>query len=372
MTDHALLAPSSAHRWLHCAGSVAMEAAVPEEDSEESREGTAAHWVAQMLLMTGWLPDVGESAPNGYVVDEPMREGAQMYVEYVRSVLGDRLPQHVEHATSPGAIHESCWGTPDADDWNAAGLDLFDYKYGHRFVEVFENAQLTCYAADLLAHLDGLQDQLTPVRFHIIQPRSFHRDGPIRSWECRASGLRALVNKLRAAAAAALVPGARTVPSPAACRDCRARTRCDAAQAAGLEAAAVAGTSVPFDLAPAEAGRYLALVQRAQKQLDAMESGLEEQLLKTLLKGGQVPGWIVESSKPREVWTAKPEDVFALGDMYGKQLRAPAPPVTPAAARKLGIDESVISEYSTRPKGQLKVAQMDFTQAKKLFGRKEI
>ena len=43
-----------------------------------------------------------------------------------------------------------------------------------------------------------------------------------------------------------------------------------------------------------------------------------------------------------------------------------------AAARKLGIDESVISEYSTRPKGQLKVAQMDFTQAKKLFGRKEI
>lgn len=369
MTDHALLAPSSAHRWLICPGSVAMEAAVPEEDSEESREGTAAHWVAQMLLMTGWLPDVGEPAPNGYVVDEPMREGAQMYVEHVYSVLGDRSPQHVESRTQPGAIHELCWGTPDADDRNASGLDLFDYKYGHRFVEVFENAQLTCYAADLLAQLDGLQDQLTPVRFHIVQPRSFHRDGPIRSWACKASDLRPLVNRLRAAACEALKPNAPTLATPGACRDCRARTRCPAAQEAGLEAAAVAGTSVPFDLAPAEAGRYLALVQRAKKQLDAMESGLEEQLLKTLLKGGQVPGWIVASSKPREVWTAKPEDVFALGDMYGKQLRAPAAPVTPAAARKLGIDESVISEYSTRPKGQLRVAPMDFTQAKKLFGR---
>jgi hypothetical protein len=136
-----------------------------------------------------------------------------------------------------------------------------------------------------------------------------------------------------------------------------------------LDAATVAGTSVPFDLAPAEAGRYLALVQRAKKQLDAMESGLEEQLLKTLLKGGQVPGWVLESSKPREVWTAKPEDVFALGDMYGRQLRAPAVPVTPAVARKLGIDESVISEYSTRPKGQLRVAPMDFTATRKVFGK---
>jgi hypothetical protein len=346
-----------------------MEAAVPEEDSEESREGTAAHWVAQMLLVAGWLPGAGETAPNSIVVDEEMREGAQLYVDYIRGVLGGRMPQNIEQRTLPGAIHQMCWGTPDADDMHDNVLDVFDYKYGHRFVEVFENPQLVCYAADRLAKLDGLADQLVDVRFHIIQPRSFHRDGPIRTWECRASDLRPLINKLRAAAAAALVPGARTVSSPAACRDCRARTRCDAAQAAGLDAAAIAGTSVPFDLTDSEAGRYLTLVKRAKAQLEAMESGLEEQLIKAMLKGAFVPQWMLDSAKPRERWVAGADEVFLMGDMLGKDLRAPPQPITVSQARRMGIDESVISQYAERPKGAVKLAPMDLTQARKVFSR---
>lgn len=373
MADHAKLMPSAAHRWggpTPCHGSVAMEAVVPEEEeSAESREGTAAHWVAQMLLVAGWLPDAGETAPNGVVVDEEMREGAQLYVEYIRGVLGGATPSAIEQPTLGGAIHEACWGTPDANNFDERGLNLFDYKYGHRFVEVFENEQLTCYAADLLAHLDGLQDQLTPVTFHIIQPRSFHRDGPIRTWECRASDLRPLINKLQAAAAAALVPGARTVSSPAACRDCRARTRCDAAQAAGLEGAAVAGTSVPFDLTDSEAGRYLTLVKRAKAQLEAMESGLEEQLIKAMLKGAFVPQWMLDSTKPRERWVAAADEVFVMGDLLGKDLRAPPQPITVSQARRMGIDESVISQYAERPKGAVKLAPMDLTQARKVFSK---
>ena len=372
MADHAGLQPSAAHRWggpTPCHGSVAMEAAVPEdEESEEVREGHAAHWVCQMLLVAGWLPDVGEVAPNGVIVDEEMRDGACLYVEYIERILGTR-PQHVEQRTLGGTIHEDCWGTPDADHFEANVLDVFDYKYGHRFVEVFENEQLTCYAADRLAHLDGLADQLVRVRFHIIQPRSFHRDGPIRTWECKASDLRPLINRLRADAAAALQPGARTTATPDNCRDCRARTRCDAAQAAGLEGAAVAGTSVPFDLALPEAARYLALVQRAQGQLTAMATGLEEQLIKALLKGQYVPGYRLDSTKPRERWTGNVEELFVLGDLLGHNLRAPPQPIGIAAARKLGIDDSVISQYVERPKGSVKLVPMDFTALKKVFGQ---
>lgn len=373
MTDHALLAPSAAHRWggpTPCPGSVAMEAAVPEEEeSAESREGTAAHWVAQMLLVAGWLPDAGETAPNGVVVDEEMREGAQLYVDYVRGVLGGRTPQNIEQRTLPGAIHELCWGTPDADDWHDNVLDVFDYKYGHRFVEVFENPQLVCYAADRLAKLDGLADQRAHVRFHIIQPRSFHRDGPIRTWECKASDLRPLINRLRGAAAEAVRPGAATLATPDNCRDCRARTRCDAAQAAGLDAAAVAGTSVPFDLTDSEAGRYLTLVKRAKAQLEAMESGLEEQLIKAMLKGAFVPQWMLDSTKPRERWVAAADEVFVMGDLLGKDLRAPPQPITVSQARRMGIDESVISQYAERPKGAVKLAPMDLTQARKVFSK---
>lgn len=371
MADHAGLMPSSAHRWggvTPCPGSVAMEAAVPEEETEESREGTAAHWAAQMQLLTGVPMDLGEVAPNGFVLDRDMLDGAQLYVEYVWRVLGARRPpRNVEKRTEPGAIHGECWGTPDADELIDNTLHVFDYKYGHRFVEVFENEQLTCYTADRLAHLDGLADQLTHVTFHIVQPRCFHRDGTIRTWGARVSDLRAVVNRLRGCASDALREAAPTLATPANCRDCRARTRCDAAQAAGLDSVAVAGTSVPFDLDNAQASRYLTLVKNARRQLEAMETGLEEQLIKAMLRGQYAPGWMLSSSTPREVWKAKPEEVVALGKMLGKNLAAPMQPISVSAARKLGIDETVISEYALRPKGAIKLAPMDFATTRKVF-----
>lgn len=131
----------------------------------------------------------------------------------------------------------------------------------------------------------------------------------------------------------------------------------------------MAGTSVPFDLALPEAARYLALVQRAQGQLDAMATGLEEQLIKALLKGQYVPGYRLDSTKPRERWIGNVEELFVLGDLLGHNLRAPPQPIGIAAARKLGIDGSVISQYVERPKGSVKLVPMDFTALKKVFGQ---
>lgn len=372
MTDHALLAPSSAHRWggeVPCPGSVAMEAAVPEEETDESREGTAAHFVAQMKLQVGLDVLAGETTPNGWVVDDEMVDGAKLYVDYVLTTMQGVVPKNIERRTLPGAIHDECWGTPDADDWLGNTLHIFDYKYGHRFVEVFENEQLICYAADRLADLGGLDDQLAWVHFHIIQPRSFHRDGPIRDWRVRASDLRAHTNRLRGLAHDALRPGAPTVASPAACRDCRARFRCDAAHAAGLDAAGVAGSSVPFDLTDVEAGRFLAYLRRAKAQLEAMESGLVEQVEKALKRGVFLPQWQLEETQSRERWIVPDEAVIQMGREMGKDLSAPVKCVTPPQARKLGIDASVISAYSQRPRGALKVVPLDLTHAKKVFAK---
>lgn len=343
-----------------------MEGAIPKEETDESREGTAAHWVAQQLLQHGVLVAEGSPAPNGWLVDAEMIEGAALYVGFLYAKLG-RAPGWIEQRTDGGGIHERCWGTPDAAAWDGGTLHVFDYKYGHRFVEVFENEQLLCYAADLLNPV--ADDSLLWVEFHVLQPRSFHRDGPTRSWLVRATDLRAYFNRLRGCAEDALRSSALTVASPVACRDCTARFRCTASMTAAIDSAGASGSPVPFDLSHAQAGRFLAYLRASKAQVEAMESGLEEQLSKAIKRGEFVPGWQLEESQSRERWLLPSDAVLEMGRAFGKNLSAKAVAVTPPQARKMGIDDSVISAYCERPRGAMNLVPIDFTRTKKVFAK---
>ena len=49
-TDHAILAPSAASRWLKCAPSAHLEEQMPNQDTSYTREGTLAHAIGEILL----------------------------------------------------------------------------------------------------------------------------------------------------------------------------------------------------------------------------------------------------------------------------------------------------------------------------------
>ena len=80
-----------------------------------------------------------------------------------------------------------------------------------------------------------------------------------------------------------------------------------------------------------------------------------------------MPGWVVEQGIGREKWGKPIAEVIALGDMLEFDLRKPVDAITPNQAKKLGVDESVITAYSTKPRTGLNIVSDNGNKAKQVF-----
>jgi hypothetical protein len=385
MSDHALLAPSSMGIVMVCAGSVQLARLYPEDnDSQDAREGTASHWAGQEML-EGRLVDVGQIAPNGVILDEDMIEGAEMYHDAVRETVptGGQVEQRVDCSN----VHPFMWGTPDFWYYDAVLniLYVFDYKYGRRFVEVFENWQLIAYVAGIIrglraerahwqhAAVDRLIDTMT-VQMTIVQPRSYHRDGPVRSWRTSAAVLQVYSAHLAAGAEAAVLrdgtynPDALCVVNPG-CLDCTGRRACPTLQRAGMAGVDLSEAPVPFDLPPAAVGVELRMIQHAMLLLKARASGLEEQARAAMMAGQDVPFFRLERPQGREKWGKPVTEVLALGSLLGLNLAKPPAAITPTQARKLGLPAELTATYAFRSTGEMELVPDDGKKARKVFSQ---
>ncbi len=365
MSNHSKLSPSSASRWIACAGSVRLCVQYPSETSNEADEGTAAHWAAAELL-NGSPVCIGQVAENGVTLNEEMIDAAHMYVGAIGSES-----VHVEEKIDIASIHARCFGTPDAwrYDGNTNTLHIYDFKYGHRHVEVFENWQLITYAAGILEALGvtGDTDQHLNVVFVIVQPRSYHSDGPVRTWQCKASYLRPHFNKLRYAADLAMRSDAKLTTNPE-CRDCSARHACPALQKFAYVAADQSTQSAPLELNATALGLELHMLERAKTMLDARISGLQEQTLARVKKGESVPFYRTEPSTGRSTWSKPFNEVVVLGKMFGVDVAKQAL-ITPAQATKAGIPEAVVTSYCAATVRGVKLVSDDGSHARKIFSQ---
>lgn len=374
-TEHAQAAPSSADRIVNCTGSLQLEARYPEdEESEQAREGTAAHWALAEVLSSRAVAE-GQIAPNGVVLTREMVEAAESVLRYVLACIAAHGEQpsiyRVEQRVGPGSrLPPAMWGTPDLVMFfpTANVLYILDFKFGFDWVEVFENWQLVAYLALVLdaLEIDGLQEQNMQVRLVIDQPRSYHPDGPRRDWTLpAASDARALVNILAGKVEESLGPNARLSVGEH-CDNCRARHACPALLQAGNKGRDRSRAATPFDLTPQALGLELADLRRAIKLLEARETGLAAQAQALIEGGGRVPFWSVERKPGRLAWTADAAQVFALGDMLGLDLRKAPEPITPTQAKEKGLDDEVLKAYAERP-SVLKLVELEDAQARKVF-----
>lgn len=384
---HAPLPPSGAKAWRHCAMWPHMNAAYPQNDTPESAEGTAAHWVAwEMQAGRGVLE--GAAAPNGVIVTAEMLDGAELLVDTIAARCGTAgfsppsalLGPFIEQRVDCPAVHPECWGTPDAWLYDPATwtLEIIDYKFGHRFVDEYENDQCVTYYAgivDVLAqhlrHPVGEFDAHLTVNITIVQPRCFYRGAPVRTWTTKGSDLRAQINALRNAAHLARpVPSDGRTPTATTndgCIDCPGRHACPALQQAAYWAAEIAVQSAPHELPPAAASLELHTLEQALARLQARVDGLTEAVSAYGRQGLPIPFHVLESNPGRAKWSVPVNDVINMGAMMGVNLAKPGV-LTPTQARKAGVDAAVISAYSVSQQGAAKLQPHNPASARRVFG----
>lgn len=373
MTTHSLVAPSSASRVVQCPGSLLAELQYPEAPDAlgEAAEGNAAHWVIERIT-EGHKPKCGDLAPNGIVIADQMLDGAELMIDTINAdlaVWGKSIEDcAIEQRVDIPAVHPTCFGTPDARTWvPPQRLFVWDYKFGHRPVEVFENTQLVAYAAGCIAAM-GLPDSSVFVHLCLVQPRCYHREGPVRRWLTTGDRLRAYVNRYRNAVEEALSNNPPRYITGPECRDCRARHACAALQTAAYNAVDESTRQVPLALDAAALGLELRILDTAAQRLEARRNALTEQVLAVLKAGELVPGWTLDRTPGRTVWKTPAAEVIAMGKLLGFDLAKAPEAMTPKQAEKVGFPADLIATLAEKGKGAVTLARDDGTAARRVFG----
>lgn len=368
MTAHAFLPPSGAKAWSLCAAWPSMNQQFPQDDSPESIEGTAAHWVVTELV-AGRSYSEGHTAPNGVVITGEMLDGAELVLDTVKARMpGMRL--HIEELLTMFKIHPECFGTPDI--WGRTGMskhiEIIDYKFGHGFVDEYFNLQGLLYLAGVLEkEYNGEQFPVdVTVSFTIIQPRCYHRGEPVRTHSFSVREIPPYMIKLRDAAVAAMMPNP-TATTNSECGHCPGRHACNALQQAAYSDAEFSNDRQPHNLTPQAAALELRMLERALSRLEARVDGLRELTLSNLKRGARVSHYRAESGKGRQQWNAPMEQIITIGKMLGKDLSKPGI-VTPNQAKKY-IDESVIIAYSSIIPGATKLVLENNQDASRVFSK---
>lgn len=399
--------PSGLALTVACNASLQLQESVaPLPPTDEEAEGTAAHWVARRYL-AGYGPElpVGAKFHNegrDWTVDADMHAGA---ILYHNALGGCHTDLHVEEYVECKRVHYTeCAGTPDAfrfyhdartayaacpdglpvDRFLAGRIKLLrvgDYKYGHRYVEVFENFQLGAgYASGILDKL-GLHDidEDLYVELILVQPRSFRREGPVRVWRLPAIELRHNVNDAHEAADVALMPlGEPFAPKAKTgkhCLDCRARHVCMALQTQTMSLVDYAHTAERVELPPMALGQELAIVEDAITRLEARQSGLAAQAEAMIRAGGAVPFYGMAPGKSilQYLDDVNTDELVGFGDLINVNLRRKQERkdlvVTPTQAIQLGVDEEAMKAYAHRPPGKLKLARINSVTVRKVFNK---
>lgn len=359
MKDQIILAPSSAARRVKCPGSRALEALYREDDSPRAIEGRTAHWVAAKALKKETVCS-GERADNGELITPEMIEGAALYADHVfqETKNENEMPAifMTEVPLTMTDVHPLAAGTADCVAFGGGlGLQIWDYKFGFNFVDVFENWQLIYYA---IGACETFKIQPEKITLWIIQPRYYGSEGKIRKWTIDYPMLDAYKQQLKITEFLSMQEEPNLIPSDQ-CGFCSAKHACPALQHTTMRIIELTKSLAHDDLTPLQAGNELKILLDAKKTLEARISGLSNLVENMLFDGKRVPYFSLKPGRGKLAWkkTLSIEEIIVMGNMYGVEIASPVSLITPKQALDKKLPQFIIDDYAEFIPGSLKVTE---------------
>jgi hypothetical protein len=362
---HALFSPSSAKRWMSCAGSVALGRQYPRTASKYASEGTAAHTLASRALeynrpASFFLGEQIEADGLVFVVDEDMAGHVQLYLDEIRSRVGDGqllIEQRISFSETVGLPGQ--FGTADAIILSADDrtLTVADLKYGMGVrVNAEENEQLMTYAVGVLESFAPILGDVEEVVILVIQPRLDHID----EWRCSLLRLRQhaaeMIDAVSAAGDAIAcmdtgrgIPNEMFHPSTDACMWCPAKADCRALEREVASAvfndfkALDEPSRVMVDAPPrVPGGERLGQLFGVLDLIEVWCKGVRAEVERQVMAGMEVIGpdgaamKVVEGKRGNRSWTNEQEaEGLLVGLLSPEKAYVPRKIITPSAADKL-------------------------------------
>jgi hypothetical protein len=236
-SKHALLSPSSAHRWLNCNPSAVLERDFEDHETEAAALGTAMHALAEHKL----LQALGHNTtrPTSPYDSPEMEQLTDGYVEYALETLAEtrqecKDPQiFVELPLDLGCYIPDSHGTADCVIVADKTMHVIDLKTGAGVVvECENNPQLMVYSLGALAVFDSLYD-IEEVTLHIFQPRREN----VSTWSISVDALRSWAEAELKPKAELAYAGEGEYKPGAWCQFCKAAVKCRARAEAKLKLA---------------------------------------------------------------------------------------------------------------------------------------
>lgn len=196
---HALLSPSSAHRWMMCTPSAVLESKYPDKASSYSLEGTIAHALCAMTLCNKLADLPGQKREMWFAQSEKfgrelkaerlkasqqklsinyeaMEQHAEEYAAYVLNLASmiEDARVHVETKLDLRDWARGSFGTSDCTIVGRHDIVVVDFKYGMGVrVDAPGNPQMRMYALGALDEF-VLDREIKTVTAVIFQPRLQH------------------------------------------------------------------------------------------------------------------------------------------------------------------------------------------------------